>query len=108
MLGYDFQIIYRKGKQNLVEDALSRKDEDVEALLCALSIIKLDWIAEAREEWKNDLSMWTLIQKLQKDPSVSDTFVWQNDSLWHKDRIYIYVRTPNSSKRSFWSYTPLL
>ena len=32
MLGYDFDIIYRKGKQNLVADALSRKDEDVEAL----------------------------------------------------------------------------
>jgi len=34
MLGYDFEIIYKKGKQNFVPDALSRKDEDVEALLC--------------------------------------------------------------------------
>ena len=39
MLGYDFEIIYKKGKQNMVADALSRKNEDVEALLCALSII---------------------------------------------------------------------
>ena len=38
MLGYDFETIYRKGKQNVVVDALSRKDEDVEALLCAISI----------------------------------------------------------------------
>ena len=30
MLGYDFEIIYKKGKQNVVEYALSRKDEDVE------------------------------------------------------------------------------
>jgi hypothetical protein len=29
MLGYDFEIIYKKGKQNVVVDALSRKDEDV-------------------------------------------------------------------------------
>jgi hypothetical protein len=37
MLGYDFEIIYKKGKQNVVADALSRKDEDVEAfLLCYL------------------------------------------------------------------------
>ena len=49
MLGYDFEIIYKKGKQNVVADALSRKDEDVEALLCAISIIQLDWISEARE-----------------------------------------------------------
>ena len=33
--------------------------------------------------------MWTLIQQLQKDPSVSYTFVWKNDSLWYKDHLYI-------------------
>jgi hypothetical protein len=40
MLGYDFEIIYKKGKKNVVADALSRKDEDVEAFLCAISIIQ--------------------------------------------------------------------
>ena len=62
MLGYDLEIIYKKGKQNMVADSLSRKDENVEALLYSLSIIQLDWILEAREEWKNGSSMWTLIQ----------------------------------------------
>jgi hypothetical protein len=46
--------VYKKGKQNVVADALSRKDEDVEAFLCAISIIQLDWIIEARDEWKNE------------------------------------------------------
>jgi len=40
MLDYEFQIIYIKGKQNVVVDALSRKDEDVEALFCSISIIQ--------------------------------------------------------------------
>jgi len=39
MLHYDIGIIYKKGKQNVVADALSRKGEDVEALLCSISII---------------------------------------------------------------------
>ena len=89
MLGYDFEIIYKKGKQNVVADALSRKDEDVEAFLCAISIIQPDWINEAREEWKNDEEVWALIQKLQQDPSTSDTFSWKNDSLWYTDRLYL-------------------
>ena len=65
MLGYDFEIIYKKGKLNVVTDALSRKDEEVEALLCATSIIQLDWITETRDEWKKDEEVWTLIQNLQ-------------------------------------------
>jgi len=64
MLGYDLDIIYRKGKKIFVADALSRKDGDVEALFCAISIIQLDWINEARDEWKKDKEVWPLIQKL--------------------------------------------
>ena len=41
-------------KQNVVADALFRKDEDVEALLYAISIIQVDWIAESMDEWKNE------------------------------------------------------
>ena len=48
MLEYDFEIIYKKGKLNVVADALSRNDEDVEEFLCAISIIQPDWITEAR------------------------------------------------------------
>ena len=64
MLGYYIEIIYKKGKLNVVVDELPRKDEDVEALLCAIYIIQPDWIIEAREEWKNEEEVWTLIQKL--------------------------------------------
>ena len=75
MLGYDFEIIYKKGKLNVVSDALSRKDEEVEAFLCAISIIQPDWITKARDKWKKDKELWILIQKLQQDPSTSDTFI---------------------------------
>jgi hypothetical protein len=44
ILGYDFEIVYKKGKQNVVVDAVSRKDEDVEAFLYAISIIQPDCI----------------------------------------------------------------
>ena len=74
MLGYDFEILYERGKQTMMEYSLLRKDEDVESLLCALSIIWPDWVIEGREEWKNDVSVWMLIQKLQNDPSVFDTY----------------------------------
>ena len=89
MLGYDFEIMYKMGKQNVVADALSKKDEDVEALLYAISIIHPDWIAEARDEWKNDEEIWTLILKLRQDPSASNTFTWKDDLLWYTDHVYL-------------------
>ena len=64
MLRYDFEIIYKKWKLNVVVDALSRKDEEVEALLCAISIIQPDWITELRDEWKKDEEVWKIIQML--------------------------------------------
>ena len=54
MLGYDFEIIYKKGKLNFFADALSRKNEEVKVFLCAISIIQPDWVTEARGEWKKD------------------------------------------------------
>ena len=90
MFGYEFEIIYKKWKLNFVSDALSGKNEEVEALLCAISIIQPDWITEARDEWKKDEDVWKLIQKLQQDPSTYDTFSWKNDSLQYKDRLYIF------------------
>jgi hypothetical protein len=50
ILGYDFEIVCEKGKQNVVADALSRKDEYVEVFLYAISIIQPNWIIEARDE----------------------------------------------------------
>ena len=94
MLGYDFEIIYKKGKINVVADALSRNNEEVEALLCATSIIQPDWITEARDEWKQDEEVWILIQNLQQDPSISDTFSWKMIPYGTKIA-YIFVRNPN-------------
>jgi hypothetical protein len=40
MLGYEFEIIYKKEKENMVGDTLLRKEEDIEDLMCVISIPK--------------------------------------------------------------------
>ena len=56
-IGYDFEIVYKIGKKNVVADALSRKDQYVEEFLYDISVIQPDWIIEVRDEWKNDKNM---------------------------------------------------
>lgn len=42
MLYCDFEVIYEKGKQNVVVDALSRKIEDIEGLIYVISFCNLN------------------------------------------------------------------
>ena len=66
----------------------------MEAFLCAISIIQLYWITEARDEWKKDEEMWTLIENLKQDPSTSNTLFGKMIPYGIKIE-YIFVRIPN-------------
>jgi hypothetical protein len=69
MLCYDFEIIYKKGKHIVVVDALSRKEEEIEGSLCAISISKYYMENETKIEWKQDEEVCNIIEQLQEDPS---------------------------------------
>jgi hypothetical protein len=49
MLGYDFENIYKKGKNNIVTNALSRKEEETEVSLCAIYIPQSDWVGRSND-----------------------------------------------------------
>ena len=50
MLGYGYEIVYKKGCDNVVDDALLRQFED-ESTLLSISLPIPDWIEEAHKEW---------------------------------------------------------
>jgi hypothetical protein len=53
IFGYDYEIIYKKGKENVVADALYQKYED-EGSLFSLSFIVPDWLQVVHQEWLQD------------------------------------------------------
>jgi hypothetical protein len=70
LFGYDYEIIFKKGKDNVVVDALSRKYKD-EGSLFPLSFIVPDWLQAVRHEWLQDPKILQLIQQLQANYLVS-------------------------------------
>jgi len=63
MLGYDYDIIYKNGKENVVVDAFSRQFEE-DASLFAPSTPIQNWIEEAQQEWLTRPRISQLIQRL--------------------------------------------
>ena len=96
MLGYDYEIIYNKGKDNSVADALFRQFEE-ESTMLAISLPIPYWIEEVRREWFSHPGLSQLISQLQANPNSIKGYSWQNDILRYKDRVVI---SPTSTLKS--------
>ena len=62
-MGYDYDICYKKGKENLVADALSRVKAG-ELLVLAVSGISSDLMEEIQKSWDTDEELQQLISQL--------------------------------------------
>jgi hypothetical protein len=80
LCGYDYEIIYKKDKENVVADALSHKYED-EGSLFSLSFIVPDWLQAIRQEWLQDPKSSQLIQQLQSSAPDPPRYSWLHDEI---------------------------
>jgi hypothetical protein len=72
---FDMEIIHKKGKDNVVVDALSQKYEEVRAY--ATTIVIPDWLDEIRVQYAKDPESNSIINNLDQNPK----FEWKNDIL---------------------------
>ena len=68
-MGYDYEITYKKGKDNLVADAISCTFDD-HASLSAISIPIPNWLQSVQQGYANDSSLSEIIQRLANKPYV--------------------------------------
>lgn len=91
LLGFDYEIVYKVGKENLAADALSRKgkDNNGDATLQALSVLNYNWLAEVKLGWFNDPAIQALIQDLLSDPASHKHYVWHDQLLTYKGKVVV-------------------
>lgn len=75
ILGYDYDITYKKGKENVVVDAWSRQYED-EGSFFALPLLVPNWLDAIRRECLTHPSISQLIKRLQEDPNPPQDYTW--------------------------------
>ena len=75
--------MHKRGKDNVVDDALSRRDEEAKSYAISVAIPK--WLDEIRSEYAKDQDTYALIDNPERNPRVE----WRNEILWYKERIYL-------------------
>ena len=87
-MGYDYEITYKKGKDNLVADALSCTFDD-HASVSVISILIPNWLQSVQEGYVNESSLSKIIQQLVSNPSVVPHYSWDGSSLRYKRRLVL-------------------
>ena len=83
IVAFYMEIIHKKGKENVVADTLSKKDEDITSYSIVDAI--REWLDEIRSEYAKDPETSTIINNSNRDPK----FEGKNNILWYKGRIYL-------------------
>ena len=87
LMGYDYEITYRKGKENIVADGLYRV-VGAQLLALALSTISSDLLETIKASWTQDPTLQTLIRSLtgrQQHPK----YQWVQGILYRKGKAVV-------------------
>ncbi|GKV33977.1 hypothetical protein SLEP1_g42408 [Rubroshorea leprosula] len=88
LLGYDYEISYKKGAENHVADALSRITSH-EVSLRAMSMVTTDFLEEIQSSWVHDDKLQSLIQEIQKTPPFYPKYSFVDQQLRRKRKLMV-------------------
>jgi hypothetical protein len=98
LIGYDFIIEYKKGQENCVADALSRKFEAGPATVAlSLSLISFPtptWVDDLKASYEQDPETQCIFLSLQQGIPNSHGFSLQQGLLLKKGRLWVVRKSP--------------
>ena len=89
---FDIDILHKKGKDNVVADALSRKDEEVQVYAISMVIPKI--LDEIQTDNAKNAQVCSIIENINQYPK----FECKNDLLWYKGRFYLSANSKFKTK----------
>ncbi|GAB4836211.1 hypothetical protein Ancab_039524 [Ancistrocladus abbreviatus] len=88
LMGYDFDIVYKKGKENTAADALSRV-ANTTVMAMIVSAPETDLLAEVMSSWEGDARIMAIIDSLKKGENKHAKYTWQQGILRRNGKIVV-------------------
>lgn len=89
LLEFDYTIEYKKGKENLAADALSRRDSTCHAITVCVP----EWLEDVKASYIQDADSTKLLQKLAKDVSDPPQYTTKEGIIRHGGK-FMWVPPP--------------
>ncbi|GJV76968.1 retrotransposon-related protein [Tanacetum coccineum] len=80
LMGFDYEIMYKKGSENGAADALSRVNTGGQLLHMVLTSVSSALLPKIVESWSSDTSLKSLIDNLKAGKPVSKHYSWTRHS----------------------------
>ncbi|GJZ65512.1 transposon Tf2-11 polyprotein [Tanacetum coccineum] len=87
LLGYDYEISFKKGNDKLVADALSRVDCSVKLSALALSTVTSDLLQKVKDSYTQDIGLQEKIQQLSTGTYSGNKYTWEGKVLKRKGKL---------------------
>lgn len=75
LMGFDYEIVFRAGKENLAADALSRHGNEMAATNLALTTVQPTWLHVLKHSVEVDEELQGLISQLTQHPQDHPKYV---------------------------------
>ena len=90
MMGYDYQVVYRKGSTNVVADSLSRRPSGGSVgELQVITIVQTELFTRIQLTWTSDPQLVQLISQLQQGTKTSTHYTWTHGQLRRKGKLVV-------------------
>lgn len=89
LLGLHYRIVYKKGSDNRVADALSRRPHSSEESCLALSTVVPQWCDDVIVGYSSDPQAKSYIEQLVLSPESVPNFSYHNGMLRYKNRVLL-------------------
>nr|GEW56293.1 hypothetical protein [Tanacetum cinerariifolium] len=93
LLGHDYEIVYKKGSENIVADALSKVDLSGELLRIIISSVSSGVWNKVKDSWKNYLDNQNLIKSMENHMYKGNKYFWIGEILKRKGKVLDQVYT---------------